>query len=298
MRRGMQALRACLVLSVAMSLACERPPAGGRKGGHPGAGAETPEVVAAAVDAIGGWESVDGVTLALVPTVKDCDEGHLGAVAAVVKAQHTADAVAIRVSWPDATKSDSHKSLSWDDAADAYKAGPDREDRVALMFDMEGDFASCMLDGTTFRADVWHWKAARTGPAGLAHDKFHIYSATEVHPKSAEYESPDGKAVFIARPSDEGDKLYSSTKPPAAKGADTLPGYTPNAAAKGSIADVRAEAVHDGKGWTVTMTRKLDTGHDDDVAFEKGRSYKAAVACFDRSGDDHHSTAGFVLVIE
>ena len=88
MRRGMQALRACLVLSVAMSLACERPPAGGRKGGHPGAGAETPEVVAAAVDAIGGWESVDGVTLALVPTVKDCDEGHLGAVAAVVGHEH------------------------------------------------------------------------------------------------------------------------------------------------------------------------------------------------------------------
>jgi hypothetical protein len=297
----MQALRVITAIGVAMSLACERPPAArkdGKTGGHPGADAGAPRVVAAAVETIGGWESVEGVTLALVPTVKDCDEGHLGRVDAVVKAQHTADTVAIRVSWPDATKSDSHKSLSWDEAAGAYKAGPDREDRVSLMFDMEGDFSSCMLEGKTFRADVWHWKAARTGPAGFAHDKYHIYSLTEVHPKSAEYESPDGKPVFIARPSDAGDKLYSSTKAPAAKGPDTLPGYTPNAAAAGSIADVRAEAVHDGRGWTVTMTRRLDTGHDDDVAFEKGRSYKAAAACFDRSGDDHHSTAGFVLVIE
>jgi len=255
-------------------------------------------VAAAAVEAIGEWKKIEGVTLALTPTVKDCDKGHLGAVDAVVKAQHTADTVAIRVSWPDATRSDTHKSFVWDEASKAYKRGSDREDRVSLMFDMGGSFSSCMLAGKVFRADVWHWKAARTGPAGLAHDKYHVYSLEPVHPKSKEFTNRAGKKVYIARPSDGGDELYSSAEAPGTKIADRVPGYAVNPAATGSIADVKAEAVHDGKGWTVTMTRKLDTGHDDDVAFKKGKSYPSAVACFDRSGDDHHSTAGFELVIE
>ncbi|MHC4506880.1 MAG: ethylbenzene dehydrogenase-related protein [Planctomycetota bacterium] len=298
MREGKRAAGAALALAVMIVGGCTRPPGTGSKGPH--GERDRPKVVAAAVEAIGDWGKIKGVTLALKPTVEDCDKGHLGAVDAVVKAQHTVDTIAIRVSWPDATKSDTHKSFVWDEASKAYKRGSDREDRVSLMFDMDGDFSSCMLDGKAFRADVWHWKAARTGPAGLAHDKYHVYGLElkGAHPGSKQFENDQGKKVYIARPSDGGDKLYSAAKAPGTKIADRTPGYVVNPAATGSIADVKAEAVHDGAGWTVTMTRKLDTGHDDDAIFKKGESYGAAVACFDRSGDDHHSTAGFELVME
>jgi len=255
-------------------------------------------VKAVSVKTIGAWEKVPGTTVPLKPTIPNCTKGHLGAVDAVIKAQHTEDTIAIQVSWPDATKSDTHKSKVWDAAAKSYKADEDREDRVALFFDMGGDFAACMLADQEYRVDVWHWKAARTGPAGLAHDKFHIYSKKAEHKKSKEFKSNTGGKIFIARVSDEGDALYAANKTPEQKTEDRLAGYVPNAEAKGSIADVKAEAVHDGKRWTVTMTRKLNTGHDDDVVFAQGKQYKSAVACFDRSSDDHHSTAGFTLVVE
>ena len=298
MREGTRAAGAVLALAAMIVGGCTRPPGAGRKGAHDER--DRPKVVAVAVEAIGEWGKIEGATLALEPTVKDCDKGHLGAVDAIVKAQHTADTIAIRVSWPDATRSDTHKSFVWDEVSKSYKRASDREDRVSLMFDMGGDFSSCMLAGKVFRADVWHWKAARTGPAGLAHDKYHVYGLElkTAHPGSKQFTNDEGKKVYIARPSDGGDKLYSSAKAPEAKIADRIPGYVVNPAATGSIADVRAEALHDGKGWTVTMTRKLDTGHDDDVVFKKGESYPSAVACFDRSGDDHHSTAGFELVIQ
>jgi len=264
---------------------------GGEVKAAPGKGVS---VKAVSVKAIGAWDAVAGTTVPLKPTTK----GHLGAVDAVIKAQHTEDSIAIQVSWPDATKSNTHKSQVWDAAAKSYKADNDREDRVALFFDMGGDFATCMLADKEYRADVWHWKAARTGPAGLAHDKFHIYSKKAAHEKSKEFKSKTGAKIYIARVSDEGDALYAANKIPEQKTEDRLPGYIPNAEAKGSIADVKAEAVHDGKRWTVTMTRKLSTGHEDDVVFVKGKQCKSAVACFDRSADDHHSTAGFTLVIE
>ncbi|MHC4253032.1 MAG: ethylbenzene dehydrogenase-related protein [Planctomycetota bacterium] len=286
---------ALAALAAFLAGACTPRPEGRPKHGGPEV---TPKVTAAAVAAIGDWSKVAGTTLHLKPSVKDCTEGHLGEIDAVVKAQHTGDAIAVRVSWPDATRSDTHKSLAWDAASGSYKKGGDREDRVSLMFNMEGDFSSCMLSGKVFRADVWHWKAARTAPAGLAHDKYHVYSLKPVHKKSKEFTNREGQKVYMARASDAGDSLYAATAAPASKGADSLPGYAPNPAATGSIADVKAEATHDGATWTVTLTRKLATGHDDDVAFEKGKAYPAAVACFDRSGDMHHTTAAFVLVVE
>ena len=304
MHGRLRQIGALLILAALVADGCARAPGGkgkvaGDEAGHDHAhGAEGPKVVAVAVDTIGDWGKTEGVTLALRPTLKNCPEGHLGAVDAVIKAQHTGDAIAIRVSWPDATRSDTHKSLVWDEGSNAYGPGEDMEDRLALMFNMDGDFSSCMLAGKTFRADVWQWKAARTAPAGLAQDKLHVYSLKPVHEKSKEYTNHSGKKVYMARVSDAGDKLYTENTPPETKTVDTIPGYIVNKKATGSIADIKAEATHDGTSWTVTLTRKLDTGHDDDVVFEKGKAYESAIACFDRSADMHHSTAGFVLVIK
>jgi hypothetical protein len=40
-------------------------------------------------------------------------------------------------------------------------------------------------------------------------------------------------------------------------------------------------------GWTVMLSRKLDTGNDDDVAFNIRKSYNFAMALFDDSADEN-----------
>ncbi len=304
MRGGMREAGRALILATIVAGGCVRQPATGGKSGRkevkPDLAYATgaPKVVAVATEEMRGWDDVRGVTLALKPTIPNCPQGHLGAVDAVVKAQHTRDLIAIQVRWPDATKSDTHKSWVWDEAKKAYEKGKDSEDRLALMFNIEGDFSSCMLAGKTFRADVWHWKAARSAPAGLAQDKYHVYSLKPVHKKSREYTNHSGTKVYMARVSDAGDELSAARVPPATKAGDTLTGYVVDRGATGSVADVKARSVHDGAAWTVTVTRKLDTGHDDDVVFEKGKTHQASIACFDRSAHVHHSTAAFQLVVE
>ena len=64
-------------------------------------GSGQPRVIATEVKRIGNWKKAKGVTLALRPTMKNDDS--LGAVDAVIKAQHTKDTIAIQVSWPDDT---------------------------------------------------------------------------------------------------------------------------------------------------------------------------------------------------
>jgi hypothetical protein len=55
----------------------------------------------------------------------------------------------------------------------------------------------------------------------------------------------------------------------------------------GSRFDVKAVGQYGGGGWTVMLSRKLDTGHEDDVVFDPRKSYSFAMALFDDSGDDH-----------
>lgn len=90
--------------------------------------------------------------------------------------------------------------------------------------------------------------------------------------------------------------MYESQRPIDNIG-DTIPRYLPNKEAKGSVADIKSAAVWADNTWTLELSRKLNTGHDDDVALKKGASYKAGVAVFNHTGDDHHSVGPFVLEI-
>ena len=48
----------------------------------------------------------------------------------------------------------------------------------------------------------------------------------------------------------------------------------------------KAQSRYANGSWTVMLYRKLDTGHDDDVAFNPRKKYNFAMALFDNSGDE------------
>ncbi len=66
------------------------------------------------------------------------------------------------------------------------------------------------------------------------------------------------------------------------------PGYMLNTPWKDSFSDIKTKGVwKDGK-WTVIMSRKLNTGNDDDVQYNTRKKYPFAIAIFDNA-HEHHS---------
>ncbi len=242
------------------------------------------------------WGGVTGTTIKVTPANDGDAKNYTGAIDVTVKSAVNGDNIYFLVEWPDDTKDASHKSLTWSEEEDGYVKGKDREDRVIMKFDMEGDFTACMLSGKAYKADIWHWKAFRSGSAGYAHDKMHVFSFDKM-PKAKEHPTRDGKSIWVARPSDKGSKPYKGVTPLDNEGA-SIPYYQVSKTWTGSIGDVRAQAVHDGSKWTVELQRKLDTGNADDVKFAQGKTFNAGIALFNHTGDDHHSVASFTLDIK
>ena len=71
----------------------------------------------------------------------------------------------------------------------------------------------------------------------------------------------------------------------AFKAGDTLTYRMPKNP-EGSRGDIKAESNYANGSWTVMLSRNLDTGHDDDVAFNPRKKYNFAMALFDDSGDE------------
>ena len=242
------------------------------------------------------WKDVAPIKVKVVPARDKDAKNYTGTIEVDLRAVTHGENIYFLAEWPDKTKDAEHKTLQWDKEKDGYVETKVREDRFVLRFDMGGDFEVCMLSGTAYKVDVWHWKAYRSQTVGVAHDKSHTFSTKEI-PLAKKHKSLSGKDVWVARPSDAGDSLYKSQRPIDNIG-DRVPRYLPNKAAKGSVVDVKSAAVWaDGK-WTLELCRKLDTGNDDDVKFEKGKTYRSGLAAFDHTGDDHHSTGSFALTLE
>ena len=55
---------------------------------------------------------------------------------------------------------------------------------------------------------------------------------------------------------------------------------------EGSRADIKAVSRYADGSWSVLLYRQLDTGNDDDVAFNPRKKYNFAMALFDNSGDE------------
>lgn len=243
------------------------------------------------------WAAVKPVTVKVAPAEGAADaKAFQGEVDVQLRAAVSGDMIYMLIEWPDKTKDDTHKTLTWSKDKDGYEEGKDREDRLAMTFPMDGDFTACMLSGKTFKADMWHWKAYRSQVVGLMEDQMTIISLDKLE-KAKEHATKDGKKIWMARPADAGPDLVTSQKPIDNIG-DTVPQYLPAKEVSGSRADIKSAAVWaDGK-WTLEIARKLNTGNKDDVAFEHGKSYAAGLAVFDHTGDDHHSTGDWALEVK
>jgi len=213
-------------------------------------------------------------------------------VPATLKAAYDKENVYFLLRWQDPTKDETQKSFVWNEVEDAYEEGPDREDNAALSFPIKGTFTANMLSGQDELWDAWHWKAQRTGPAGYAMDRTHVFSATEPPGgRAKKYPAENGKDVWIARPEDAGESVTKASQAPSAK-QTTAPKHYEAVKPSGSAADIRTGQGYADGWWTIEFARKLDTGNADDVVLDIAKTIPMGVAVFDKSEHENHYTAG------
>ncbi len=231
------------------------------------------------------WSTLPGTT---VPLHK-AKSGSLVKVESItVKGGTHEDRVYLFLEWEDQTEDKTHKPWVWNEESKKYHLGPQREDRLAVQFAMEGDYSTMWDSGREFKADTWHWKASRSNPLGIAHDKSFAVSRSKLL-KSYKLSLSDGGHVYFVRPSDSGDKLYR-TKRYRRFDQRTMPKYVLSKSPKGSVADVSARGVWSDGRWQLELSRKLNTNNRDDVVFPlKSGKIKGGIAVFDRSENDDHA---------
>jgi hypothetical protein len=248
-------------------------------------------------------------------------EKFAGKKAAVsTQAVYTADGIYFRFNWKDADKSVTKGAWKYDGQKWSHQKG--NEDRISLLFEIEridkfatkgcavvchvpaGKTAKDGKFGTTSAAekgDLWHWKAARSDPAGFADDTW----LTQISEEKGGRKSDAGiggdqknmtadKSMPKYMPA-PGKKLAANDILLVAhaveikdysgfKAGDTLT-YRMPMMPQGSRADIRALSRYADGNWTVVLYRSLDTGNDDDTAFNPRKKYNFAMALFDNSGD-------------
>ena len=238
------------------------------------------------------------------------------------QAVYTDEEIYFLFSWKDADKSVTKGAWKFDGQKWSHQEG--NEDRISLLFEInrinnfatKGCAVTCHVPegasnakdgkfGTASAAekgDLWHWKAARSDPAGFADDTY----LTKISEKKGGRKSDAGKGgdtknmtadksmpKYMLAP---GNKLakndillvshaaeikdYSVFKP-----GDTVTYRMPKMP-EGSRADIKAVSRYADGGWRVMLSRQLDTGNDDDVAFNPRKKYNFAMALFDNSGDE------------
>ncbi len=230
------------------------------------------------------WSGIPATTIKLI---NNRSGGKANINELTIKSGVNGGSVYFLMQWKDATHDNQHKPYVWDNAKGKYGKGKQSEDRFAIQFAMTGDYDVNWLSGNLFTADIWHWKAARTNGLGLAQDKMTIITDKKTK-KAYKGKADNGKTIYIKRKSDAGSKFYKTTRY-TSKEKDIMPKYVLASSATGSIADVKAKGVWSNGQWTLELSRKLNTGNNDDVVFTAGQSVKGGIAIFDHSGNDDHS---------
>ncbi len=125
-------------------------------------------------------------------------------------------------------------------------------------------------------------------------DKRHIIGQTPGE-GAHEYQLGGHGSVYIARPMDEGTASYSVKPKPSEYVGDVINAFT-SREPSGSVADVRGKGVHDGHGWTLEISRKLNTGNGDDAVLDPGKDNLCAIAVLDDELYWRHSVSGLLLL--
>lgn len=236
------------------------------------------------------WQEVTGIEVPLVYVGGSKTEL---AKKVLVKAGVFGGSVYFYSEWDDSTEDILHKPHVWDEAKQKYVEGSQREDRFALEFAMEGDYDANWFSGKEFKADMWNWKAARTNPINISHDKMTIISRQAL-PEAYKGTLADGTSIYIQRPNDSGDEPYE-TKRYFKKQQDFMPKYIPRESLAKGTDDVKAKGIWKAGKWRLEQSRQLDTQQVDDVRFLLGASIKGAIAVFDHGENENHFTSKTLL---
>lgn len=248
-----------------------------------------------------------------------------------VQAAYDGTSIAMRFEWADATESLLKNGWTWD-GSKFSKSGD--EDRVQLFWPVQNnaDFASkgCTAachssdadkakwwmgsESADVTYDLWHWKAARTGPVGQSDDQWVGTLEDPADMESSRHgdkkdsggyadnlnEAKDGPAFMhstdlAAKVIKKGEEVAIDTAK-LTSGA-VVPGFVIEPAV-GSRGDVTASGIHaDGK-WVVVLVRALDTSNGDDVTFSPPKAYPFGLAVTDDGGGTDHTVVPDVLTLE
>jgi len=199
-----------------------------------------------------------------------------------LKAVYDDTQIAFLVRFPDASEDRQHKTMFWDKDLKMYKTGPKREDVFLFKWSMESIPVDLTLSANTpYKADIWFWKAYRTDHAGHADDKTHLY-VNDPLPNAKRQVSADGNLFYLVRSGDAGRAAYNALITPEYIGQE-VPRFelqTP----EGSRADVKAKGQWENGCWTIEFSRRLGTGHPDDLALDPSRSYRFGVSRYEIAG--------------
>jgi hypothetical protein len=195
-----------------------------------------------------------------------------------LKAVYKGDMVFLLVQYTAPMEDRLHKPWVWDKELKAYKLGPQREDTFTFKWSMEyKEVDLSNFSDDLYTADVWYWKANRTDPVGYADDKHHIL-ASESGKKAKELKSRSGKTRYLMRVGDAGKSAQKKQIFTEYQG-DIISQYS-IVNPEGSRADVHAKGKWKNGVWTIEFSRKLKTGHSDDVQFDSasGKKYLFGVS--------------------
>ena len=168
------------------------------------------------------------------------------------------------------------------------------------------------------KADMWHWKAARSAPYFYADDAWLTVAGnpTGSYRETGRRKDKGAGGDVKNETADKSRPLYMQDprKKPSVPGflllkeaikitdysifktGDVIPYRLPRRPSDSRF-DVKAISRYVDGGWTVMLYRRLDTGHEDDVIFNPQKKYSFAIAVFDDSGADH-SKATLPLTLE
>jgi len=201
-----------------------------------------------------------------------------------LKAVRKDDMIYFHVLYPDPAENFLHKPWHWDADGNKYLSGKEREDTFVFKWSMEDhDVDLSNFSEDSYTADVWYWKANRTNLAGYADDKRQVLGDKPLK-NATETISDSGKKRYLLRKSDQGTPAYTDFKPETYS-ENFVQRYLP-AEPSGSRSDVNAKGVWRGGFWNIEFSRKLETGHDDDIQFHlaKGKRYKFGISIFSLYG--------------
>lgn len=199
-----------------------------------------------------------------------------------LKAVYTDSEIFFLVSYPDADRSDTHKTWEWDKDDEMYKTGPDREDAFVFKWNMEDRLVDLSLKSEDdYKSDIWFWKSCRTDPVGYSDDKLDMVSSFEIK-NSMVLTGKNGKKMYLLRNKDGGTTAFTDTLYTDYIN-DQMPGFTV-AEPTGSSADIKAKGVWAEGKWTIEFRRALKTGNDDDIQLDPAKNYQFGVSRYEISG--------------